>query len=79
MLINLAFLESINGNSFFYHDLHVFPFILTETLAEYTLIQLSFSYSFFFEAEIYKHKIFINLPFGKNKYSQNTIFFGLQK
>ena len=79
MLINLAFLESINGNSFFYHDLHVFPFILTETLAEYTLIQLSFSYSFFFEAEIYKYKIFINLPFGKNKYLQNTIFFGLQK
>ena len=63
MLVNSAFLESIYSNSFF-HDLHVFPLILTET-AEYHLIQLSFSYSFFFEAEIYKHEIFKNLPFPK--------------
>ena len=65
MEVNSAFLQSIHSNSFFFHDLHVFPLILTETLAEYPLIQLSFSYSFFFEAEIYKHEIFKNLPFAK--------------
>ena len=66
MFVNSAFLESIYSSSFFFffHDLHVFPLILTET-AEYPLIQLSFSYSFFFEAEIYKHEIFKNLPFPK--------------
>ena len=65
MFVNSAFLESIYSSSFFFHDLHVFPLILAETLAEYPLIQLSFSYSFFFEAEIYKHEIFKNLPFPK--------------
>ena len=64
MLVNSAFLESIYSNSFF-HDLHVFSLILTETLAEYPLFQLSFLYSFFFESEIYKHEIFKNLPFAK--------------
>ena len=42
--------------------------MLTETLAEYPLIQmiqLSFSYSLFFEAEIYKFEIFKNLAFAK--------------
>ena len=50
---------------FFHRDLPVFPLILTETLAECPLIQLSFSYCFFFGAEIYKLEIFKNLPFAK--------------
>ena len=48
-----AFLESVN-NIFFNHDLLAFPLILTETLVKYPFIQLSFSYSFLFGAEIYK-------------------------
>ena len=35
ILINSAFLDSINNNSFFHRDLPVFPLILVETLAEY--------------------------------------------
>ena len=66
--INSAiFLESINNrliiNQFFPGDLPVFSLILTETLAKYPLIQLSFSYCLF--PEIYKNKIFKNLPFAK--------------
>ena len=52
-LIHLFYNQSIA--TFFYHDLPVFSLILTETLAKYPLIQLSFSNSFFFEAEIYKN------------------------
>ena len=52
--VNNSIMESIIA-TFFYHDLPVFLLILTETLAKYPLIQLSFSYSFFFEAGIYKH------------------------
>ena len=57
----------------------VFPFILKEKLAAYHLIQLPFSYSVFYEAEIYKLDIFKNLRFEKIKYSRNTIFFSPQK
>ena len=57
------FLESIN-DKIFHHDLPAFPLILAETLAKYPLIQLSFSY-FCFGAEMYKLKIFKNLPFVK--------------
>ena len=65
MLVNSAFfLESIN-NKFFHRDLPVFLLILTEILAECPLIQLSFSYSFFFRAEIHKLEIFKNLSFAK--------------
>ena len=58
------FLESID-NKFLHRDLPVFPLILTEKLPEYPLIHLSFSYSFFFGAEIHKLEIFKNLPFTK--------------
>ena len=64
---------------FFCCDLPIFPLILTEKLAAYPLIQPSFSYSFFYVAEIYKLEIFKNLPFVKNKYSRDTIFFLARK
>ena len=51
--------------------------ILTETLAECPLIQLSLSYSFFFGAEIYKLEISKNLPFAKistRKIFKNLLF-----
>ena len=41
--------------------------MLAETLAECPLIQLSFSYSFFFGTEIYQLEIFIR----KNKHSRS--------
>ena len=68
--LNILHSNSFNGLNegiweFFHCDLPVFPLVLTETLAECTLIQLSFSYCFFFSAEIYKLEIFINLPFTK--------------
>ena len=50
---------------FFHRDVLAFPLVLTKTLAECPLIQLFFSYSFFLGAEIYKLKIFKNLPFAK--------------
>ena len=51
-----------------------FPLTLTEKLAAYPLIkQTVFFYSFFYGTEIYKLEI--NLPFAKNKYSRNKIFF----
>ena len=48
----------------FHRDLIIFLLILTEKLATYPLNQMSF-YSFFFGVEIYKPKIFKNLPFAK--------------
>ena len=66
MLVNAAlFLESINNSSFSIFHLIIFLLILTEKLATYPLNQMSFSYSFFFGVEIYKLKIFKNLPFAK--------------
>ena len=53
-LIQLFF--RLNNNSFS---------ILTEKLAKYSLIQLSFSFSFFFGDEIHKVELFKNLPFAK--------------
>ena len=57
-------LESVNDN-FFHRDLSVFQLILTKTLGECPLIQLSFSYSFFYGTEIYKREIFKNVLFIK--------------
>ena len=45
----------------FHYDLPVFPLILTETLAEYPLIHMSFSLG----TEIYKLEIFKYLPIAK--------------
>ena len=53
------------GRIFSHREMLIFPLILTETLAECPLIHLFFSYSFFLGAEIYKLKIFKNLPFTK--------------
>ena len=61
------FLDSVN-NKFFHRDLPVFPLILTEILAECSMIQpwnLSFTYFFLFGAEIYELEIFKSLPFFK--------------
>ena len=63
-LIQLFFRNN-QEQQFIHRDLPVIPLILTETLAECHLIKMSFSYSFFFVAEIYKHEIFKNLPFAK--------------
>ena len=54
MLINSAFFRINQQQQIFHRDLPVFPLTLTETLAEFPLIQLSFSYSFFFGVEIHK-------------------------
>ena len=63
------FLESIKNNRFSIVT-KVFPLTLTETLAECPLIQSSFSYSFFFRAEIHKLEKFQKLAICKHKYSQ---------
>ena len=65
MLVNSVFLETNQQQQFFYCILPAFSLILTETLAECLLIQLSFCDSFFFGAEIYE------VAFRKNKPSQN--------
>ena len=56
--------EPVN-DKFFHRDMPVFPLILTKTLGECPLIQLSFSYSFFCGTEIQKREIFKNLSFAK--------------
>ena len=64
MLVNSAFFSINQKQQIFHRDLPVFPLTLTETLAECPLIQSSFSYSFFFRAEIHKLEKFQNLPFA---------------
>ena len=64
-LVNSGSLCINQQQEFFHRDLPVFPLILIETLAERPLIQLSFSYFFFFGTKIYKIGIFKNLPFAK--------------
>ena len=62
MLVNSAFF-GINHLQFFHRDLPVFSLILTEALAEYLLIQLSF---FLFSLGLK----FINSKFSKTCHSQ---------
>ena len=70
MMVNSAFFRINQKQQIFHRDLPVFPLTLTETLAECPLIQLSFSYSFFFRAEIHKLEKFQKLAICKHKYSQ---------
>ena len=65
---SVKFLESINNRSIISinRDLLVFPLILTETLAEYPLIQLSFSLGLKFRNSKFSKTC-------KNKYWRNAI------
>ena len=74
MLVDSAFFRINQQQRFFHCDLPVFPLFLTGTLAKYPLFQVSFSYSFFFGAEIHKIEIFKNLPFAKISTCEITIF-----
>ena len=52
MLVNSVFFRINQKQEFIHRHLSVFPFTLTETSAECPLIQLTFSYSFFFGAKM---------------------------
>ena len=68
MLVNSAFFRANQKQQFFHCDLPVFPLILTEKLAAYPLIRLSFSCWFLYGDEIYKFEVFKYFPFTKNNY-----------
>ena len=52
MFDNSALFRISQEQLFFHRDPPTFPLILTEALAKCPLIQPSFSYSFFFEADV---------------------------